>query len=491
MSQEHRPFTIAIAGAGIAGLALAIALKDLPGVRVDIYERAAQLREIGASIALSPNGMRTLDRLGVHNALVDTADDPENGVSFRNASGLPMVYRHYLTGEVVSSDPSQSERGLDRRHWTARFYRAHLQESLAAHVDPRSVHLSKTFAGVVWDAVARHLLLSFADGTTATADLLVGADGLHSRVRTFFVPTSRPSWTGALALRSVFSRSHVAHIKDLPHEATHVWGPEHTLFFSPLGRDLYTVVGQLQLDPDEDPDDSLDNGSYPRLTSSRTDVDIRNTAAAWASQGNVETLRRLYSTWGPLFQDLLAAVPHTQLYPNSSTDSLPTWLLSTATVPPGRVTLIGDAAHAHGGAFATGGSLALDDAWALAAALREVVPALSETSASGNVAPKALDTDLVQALQLYEATRKAHTDRLLQLVHAANTARVARLRDSKRAAAGPETDEQLLKRIRGRADVTWLYEHDVTAAFSDALQELRKSHKQAERTQHPITQSRI
>jgi salicylate hydroxylase len=77
---------IAIVGAGIAGLASAIALKDHPGIDLQIYERANRLQEIGASIALGPNGMRTLERLGVHEALSEE-------IAFRNHSAHPMIYR--------------------------------------------------------------------------------------------------------------------------------------------------------------------------------------------------------------------------------------------------------------------------------------------------------------------------------------------------------------------------------------------------------------
>lgn len=84
--QPHPQLQVAIVGAGIAGLAAAIALKDHPGIRVQLYERATALREIGASIALGPNGMRTLERLGVTSALDDS-------IAFRNPSGHPMVYR--------------------------------------------------------------------------------------------------------------------------------------------------------------------------------------------------------------------------------------------------------------------------------------------------------------------------------------------------------------------------------------------------------------
>lgn len=77
---------VAIIGAGIAGLAAAIGLKSHPRINVQIYERSTELKEIGASIALGPNGMRTLERLGVDNALDDK-------VAFRNKSGFPMIYR--------------------------------------------------------------------------------------------------------------------------------------------------------------------------------------------------------------------------------------------------------------------------------------------------------------------------------------------------------------------------------------------------------------
>lgn len=83
---ESDTLRIAVIGAGIAGLAAAIALQQHSGIDVQIYERATELKEIGASIALGPNGMKALERLGVHEALDDE-------LAFRNSSGYPMVYR--------------------------------------------------------------------------------------------------------------------------------------------------------------------------------------------------------------------------------------------------------------------------------------------------------------------------------------------------------------------------------------------------------------
>jgi len=71
MAKLSEPLHIAIVGAGIAGLTAAIALLKHPNIHVEIYERATELKEIGASIALGPNGLRTLQRLGLHNAIGD------------------------------------------------------------------------------------------------------------------------------------------------------------------------------------------------------------------------------------------------------------------------------------------------------------------------------------------------------------------------------------------------------------------------------------
>ncbi|ETS73669.1 hypothetical protein PFICI_14615 [Pestalotiopsis fici W106-1] len=416
---------VAIIGGGIAGLAAAIALKDHPAVDVQIYERAAELREIGASIALGPNGMRTLDRLGVDNALDDS-------VAFRNKSRHPMIYRHWKTNEDISVDSHKGH--VEDRHLTSRFYRAHLHQALAEHVEPSQLHLSKAFSSADFDESSQKLTITFTDGTVTQADLLLGADGIHSKVRTQYVPTSRTTWTGWTTLRSVFPISHLSHIPaaDIPDEAVHIWGPDRTLFLSRLGRDLFTVVGSAQSDPNA------------------PDAPYRD--ATWNSDGDVAVLREYYRDWSPAVQAIINAVPHTRVYPNSTAHALDTWVLGA-----GRVTLAGDAAHAHGGAFAAGGSLALDDAWAFAASLFEAVPP--------DAARKPSARDVAAALALYERTRKPHTDRVMHVVAQMNAKKIEQV---KRQDA--TTDEELRRKMKERADTSWIHEHDVTEAFGAALE---------------------
>ncbi|KAK2027060.1 FAD/NAD(P)-binding domain-containing protein [Colletotrichum zoysiae] len=423
-SSQQQQLQVAIVGAGIAGLTAAIALKDHPGIKVQIYDKASELREVGASIALGPNGLRTLEKLGIHNALDDS-------IAFRNKSGYPMIYRHAVTGEIVSVDEHRGD--VEARHKTARFYRPHLQQALLEHIDPGQIHLGKTFKTISNDEKTGRLEVGFADGTTITADVLLGADGIHSGVRSFYVPSSRSKWTGWTAFRAVYPVAHVAHIPDLPDEAEHWWGSDRTWFMSKLGKGLFCIVASHQSDPDA--------------------ADAAYKETVWNTDSDVGLIREHYKGWHRLVRDIIDATPADSLrvYPNASAHGLESWVLGG-----GRVTFAGDAAHAHGGAFAAGGSLAIDDAWAFAAAVRHVYPA----SAAATGPPAA--GEMARALRLYEKTRKAHTDRVLETVHSTNRSKVARL-------GVEETDEGLRARMKNRVEPVWIHEHDVEAVFRQVL----------------------
>ncbi|KAI9731324.1 MAG: hypothetical protein M1834_005227 [Cirrosporium novae-zelandiae] len=421
MTSQLHPDTlsVAIAGAGIAGLTAAIALRQHPKINVRIYERAQELREIGASIALGPNGLRTLERLGVHNALDDD-------VGFRGPSGSPMIYRHWQTNEIVSEDRFRNP--PEHRHETTRFYRAHLQQALLEHVPKDIIHLSKKIVGAQ-ASEENGVTIAFEDGTTEQADLLIGADGMNSAVRRAFLPSHKLSWTGAIFYRSVFDASLVEDIKDLPPDSTHWWGPTNTFFSSRLGKNKYTTVAAYTLDPTTPTSQTLSSQIH------------------WDDiQNDLTPLRALYSNWNPVVRTLLSKTPTMQIYPNFSGPPLKTCVLHS------RVTLIGDAAHTHGGAFAAGGSLAIDDAYALYLSLLHIFPIDAPT--------KPTAVQLVYTLGLYEKTRKPHTTRVLEAARRGNVAAVERAR--RRVEEG---DEELRARIRGRGDSEWIHECDVARDF--------------------------
>jgi salicylate hydroxylase len=150
-------------------------------------------------------------------------------------------------------------------------------------------------------------------------------------------------------------------------------------------------------------------------------------------------------------KSLSEVCPDIRYYPNYFCgSSLPTWIFGD------RVTLIGDAAHAHGGAFATGGSLAIDDAYALYLSLLHAFPATSTSKPGPDV--------LLKGLKLYEKTRRPHAVKLLEVVHRNNE-----MKTKKIMAETQETDEELRARAARGSGTTWLHEHDVEKVWREVV----------------------
>ncbi|KAJ6020696.1 hypothetical protein N7540_006200 [Penicillium herquei] len=421
-NDEKLPVRVIIAGAGIAGLATAISLariSSLPNLDIQLYEQAPELLEIGASIALSPNGMRTLEKLGVTNALSDE-------VGFRGPSGIPQIFRHWKTDQVISVDTHTNV--PDPRHQTTRFHRGHLHSALLEHVPRQSIHLGKKIihAEIADNGVSLH----FEDGTKAYGDILIGADGIKSRVRQSFVPEYKLRFSGKIFMRSTFDASLVEDkIPDLPADSLHWWGPNDNFFASRLGKGQFTTVGAY---------------SDPRTT------EELEKSIDWDQKGDVKFLRERYKDWNPLIRALTEATPYTNLYPNFAGDSLPKWVFGS------RVTFVGDAAHAHGGAFAAGGSLALDDALALGLAFQH---AFKVTTTNQVLSLNRIK----ESLDLYAKTRKPHTDKLLRIVHTQIGTKTSGF------ITAEEEDAKLIARMKNRPNTEWLSEHDVEAALAATI----------------------
>ncbi|CEO60050.1 hypothetical protein PMG11_04693 [Penicillium brasilianum] len=423
MTEQDRVLRVLIAGAGIAGLATAISLRriaELSNLDVQLYEQAPELQEIGASIALSPNGMRTLEKLGVTSALTDE-------VGYRGPNGIPQIFRHWKTNQVISVDTHSDV--PDPRHHTTRFHRGHLHTALLEHVPRNIVHLNKKVkrAEATRDGVSLH----FEDGTSAHGHVLIGADGIRSPVRQSFIPDYKLKFSGKVFMRATFDASLVeGKIPDLPIDSMHWWGPRDNFFASRLGKNQYTTVGAY-----DDP---------------RTAEEIEK-SIAWNSTGKVEFLRERYKNWNPTVRALTQHTPSTNLYPNFAGDALPTWVFGS------RVTLVGDAAHAHGGAFAAGGSLALDDSLALGLAFNHVF--------NSSIGPEHSIESINKILSLYSKTRQPHTARLLRIVHSQIEQRASV------ATSLEEEDAALVARMKKRPSTEWLSEHDVEAAFRAVVNE--------------------
>jgi salicylate hydroxylase len=179
-----------VIGAGLAGLTAALALQR-SGWRVRVYEQAPVLGEVGAGITLSPGAGRGLASLGIEAELL--------------AASLPVpdiAFVHYRTGKLLAGvldDGAPPDFGFDKaRH----IHRADLHAILVAAVrrlDPDAVVTAKRLVEVEPDASG--VAARFADGGTATADILIGADGSRSMVRRLMFEDSPPEFAGQVAYR--------------------------------------------------------------------------------------------------------------------------------------------------------------------------------------------------------------------------------------------------------------------------------------------------
>ena len=178
---------IIVIGGGIGVLATAIALSKV-GVDVEVYERAPELREVGAGIALSSNALRALDVLGMANDLQSVSVEGLQG-TIRDSKGNVLTY---ISGGL--------SRQIDRM---AILHRAELLSLLARHVDPARIHFGRTFVGLEQDGGG--VTASFDTGETVRGDGLIAADGLRSAVGTRLFGQQAIRYAGYTGWRAVLN----------------------------------------------------------------------------------------------------------------------------------------------------------------------------------------------------------------------------------------------------------------------------------------------
>lgn len=384
---------LGVVGAGIGGLSLA-ALAARAGHDVTLFESANQFGEVGAGIQVSPNGVRVLHSLGLADQLSAVATTPSR-----------IVLRRWSDDSELNSIPLGT---VARERWGLPYYNAHradLVTLLAGKLDGVRLFLGTKVRGVDPDRGAVHL----ADGSAPTFDLVVGADGIHSVVRTALFGEQSTRFRGLVAHRALVAREKV---EDLAVETTNRLGPgAHvvTYFVGPNQRFL-NVVAVVE-------DDTWN-------------------VESWTEPGEPEVLAARFATWSPTVRRIVSLVGSSVFrWALHDREPLDSW-------SHGRVTLLGDACHPMVPFMAQGACQALEDAAALVRHLD-------------------LCSDVSETLRLYENERKPRTSAIQGRSFANATLYHLPDGDDQR-----RRDENYAATDGSRAigSFDWLYSHDATAA---------------------------
>jgi 2-polyprenyl-6-methoxyphenol hydroxylase-like FAD-dependent oxidoreductase len=312
--QASRTPTALVIGGGIGGLATAIALRGA-GIEARVFERASEVREVGAGLSLWPNGLRALDAIGLGDAV--------RRLSVRD---MDSALRSWRGRVLVAANGVELERLLG--DVSLIIHRGDLLALLAGALPADAITTSAPCIG--FDEDEGGVTARFAGGGEARGDLLVGADGIHSAVRSQLWGAAAPRYAGYTAWRAVVPFDHRRLAPGISIGRGCQFGQ------APMaGGMVYWFA------------------SHSRPAGSRA-------AAGWRAE-----LLDLFGKWHAPITDLIASTPDEDILQNDIIDRPPidAW-------GRGRVTLLGDAAHAMTPNLGQGANQALEDAQALAASLR-------------------------------------------------------------------------------------------------------------------------
>jgi salicylate hydroxylase len=312
-----------IIGGGIGGLFAANALIG-QGLRVSVYEQASALGEVGAGVFVTPNTVRHLERVDLGPAVEKWGARVGPGSYYFRHDGTPIA-------PVQVSDASG---------WNATFgmHRADFVDFLAGNLPAGIIHTGHRAIGFEQNAdVAR---VKFANGVSAEAEVVVAADGIHSELRPYVFPPSKPAFHGTISYRGLVA---LDRLPNWPKDRWQMWAgaSRHFLVFPVRHGTMVNYVGFVP-----------------------TDEEMKE---SWSAPGDPAVLRREFEGWDPRIGNVLQQVDKTFRWALYDREPLPTWT-------KGRLTLLGDAAHPMLPHLGQGANQSIEDGMALATILAQVNP---------------------------------------------------------------------------------------------------------------------
>jgi salicylate hydroxylase len=387
---------IAIVGGGIGGLTAALALRARR-LDVAVFEQAEVLREIGAGVSLHPNAARLLKRIGLDDQLRKIGS-PISNITLRTSQG------DAITTPAGPATPAFSRDGGQGYN----VHRADFLNLLFAALPNGTVNLGHRCIQLGEDG--DRVRLSFANGASAGADVVIGADGIRSVVQREIGLQSRPISEGIMAYRGLIPAERLAWANDLKDPALWLGSGRSFLLYPVAGGRLINMVAFVPTDTESE--------------------------ESWSAPGDLKALAAEYAGWDRPVQDTIHSLDETFRWGIYDRAPLPYW--ST-----GRITLMGDAAHPMVPHVGQGAGQSIEDAITLAVLLEGCSA-----------------VDVAGRLKLYEALRLARTSRVQALARAAG----------KLYRSEHENPSEKAGRLREwMAQGRWVFEHDAEEAARDAL----------------------
>jgi 6-hydroxynicotinate 3-monooxygenase len=347
----HRRNRIAVIGAGLGGLTCAGFLQR-QGFPVTVFEQAPAFSRIGAGIILSANVMKVLRRLGLERPLLDVGIRPDAFVSRASDTGATL---HELTLDA------ESEARFGAPY--INIHRGDLHCVLETALAPGTIAFDHCLTGLELEGDA--LELAFGNGARHRADIVVGADGITSKVREGLLGPEPPRFTGRVAHRAIFPTARLdgATIRD----CTKWWGPDRHLlaYFMTTRRDEVYLMGSVPA---------------PAWESAETALPLPREAFVEAFAGFHPEIRRV-----------IEAATEVTVMPICDRERNDRW-------SGGRIVLLGDACHPVRPYMAAGGAMAIEDAAILARCLADIG-----------------EDDPAEAFRRYQATRIPRVARVQQI----------------------------------------------------------------------------
>jgi salicylate hydroxylase len=389
---------IAIVGGGIGGLTAALALRAR-GLDVSVFEQAEVLREIGAGVSIHPNAIRLLKRVGLEDQL-QKIGSPIGGIALRTSHGEPIdTSAGPATLAFTRNDPGYN------------VHRADFLNLLFDALPNGTVTLGHRCIQLKEEA--NRVRLSFANGSAAEADVVIGADGIRSVVQREIGLRSRPMSEGIMAYRGLIPAERLPWASDLKNPALWLGSGRSFLLYPMAQGRLFNMVAFVPTDTDSE--------------------------ESWSAPGDLKALAAEYAGWDQPVQDTIKSLEETFRWGIYDRASLPYWSTS-------RITLMGDAAHPMVPHVGQGAGQSIEDGFTLAVLLEGCTA-----------------KDVADRLDLYEELRLERTSKVQALARAAG-----KLYRSEHA----NPSEKAVRLREWMAQGKWVFEHDAEKAAADALRDL-------------------